>query len=86
MLERVAQPTRPFETVSLDFITGLPPSRWGNKVYNAILVVVDLYTKFCFYIPCTKDIDAQDLAELIFVRVIASVLSTSQAKPGLVKA
>lgn len=73
MLERVAQPTRPFETISLDFITGLPPSRWRNKVYNAILVVVDLYTKFCFYIPCTKDIDAQDLAELIFARVVAFV-------------
>jgi hypothetical protein len=51
-------PSRLAEWVSLDFITGLPPSKWRGRVYDAILVVVDLYTKYALYLTCTKDIDA----------------------------
>jgi hypothetical protein len=69
MLEPLPKPKRPFETITLDFITGLPPSRWRNQVYDAILVVVDAYTKYSIYIPCRKDIDASALAELLLERV-----------------
>jgi hypothetical protein len=40
---------RPFETVSLDLITGLPSS--GSECYTAILVIVDKLTKFAVVIP-----------------------------------
>jgi hypothetical protein len=63
-------PSRPAEWVSLDFITSLPPLKWRGRVYDAILVVVDLYTKYALYLTCTKDIDAQELAQLWFTKVL----------------
>jgi hypothetical protein len=53
----------------MDFITGLPPSPDSNgRVYDAVLVVVDMFSKFTVYLPCTKDIDAKTFAELLFNR------------------
>ena len=70
-LESLPTPSRPFETITMDFITGLPPSKWRNQVHDAILVIVDTYTKWSIYIPCRKDIDAPQLAELFFERVVS---------------
>jgi hypothetical protein len=36
----------------MDFVTGLPVSRRNGVVYDAILVIVDRYTKMARYIPC----------------------------------
>jgi len=55
----------------MDFITGLPPSKWQGNVYDAILVVVDCFTKMSIYIPCTKKVNSVDLAELIFQYVFS---------------
>jgi hypothetical protein len=35
----------------MDFITGLLLSRRGDSVFDAILVIVDRYTKMARYIP-----------------------------------
>jgi hypothetical protein len=59
------------EWVSMDFITDLPPSKWENRVYDSILVMVDMYTKFTVYYPCRKDMTAEDLAELIYTKFIS---------------
>lgn len=57
---------RPFQQISMDFITGLPPSNG----YDAILVVVDHgLTKGVIYIPCTKDIDAAETALKLYRNV-----------------
>ena len=42
--------------MSLDFIIGLPLSKYKDKVYNAILVVVDACMKYNLYIPYIKNI------------------------------
>ena len=34
----------------MDFIIDLPPSKLGEKVYDAVLVVVDRYTKVSKYL------------------------------------
>ena len=70
-LEPLPVPRNPMDWISMDFITGLPPARWQGQVYDAILVVVDLCSKFALYIPTRKDIDASELAELFFERVVA---------------
>ena len=41
-----------------------------RQVYDAILVVVDRYTKVARYIPCTKKITAPELAELFMVKIV----------------
>ena len=61
--------SRPWETMTLDFITGLPPSRWNNQVYDAVLVCVCTYTKMAHYIPCRKTIDAPELATLLIENI-----------------
>ena len=64
-LQSLLVPKAPAELVSMDFITGLPPSKHGGRVYDAILVVVDAFTKYALYLPCWKDINADQLLELM---------------------
>ena len=60
----------PTELVSIDFITGLPPSKHGGRVYDAILVIVDAFIKYTLYLPCQKDINTDQLLELMIEQVI----------------
>jgi len=54
----------------MDFITGLPPSRRGDKVYNIIYIIVDYYTKMALYLPIVKTITATELADLFLNKVV----------------
>lgn len=65
-LQSLPLPTKPFESISMDFITDLPPSTDSltDAVYDSIMVIVDRYTKTTRLIPCRKTIDAPDLARL----------------------
>ncbi|KAJ3551705.1 hypothetical protein NP233_g13027 [Leucocoprinus birnbaumii] len=53
-------PTRPFETISVDLITDLPDSLG----YDAILMVVDRFSKRLYAIPCHKSLDSLGAARL----------------------
>jgi hypothetical protein len=65
-LQPLAIPATPFNMISLDFITGLPESHGKN----AILVVVDRFTKFVQFIVTTIDIMAEETATLLFKRLV----------------
>ena len=58
-------PTRPWESVSLDFITCLP----NVEGYDAILTVVCTLTKMAHFIPCTSTVNARQLAKLFLDNV-----------------
>ena len=66
--------TRPWEGVTMDFVTDLPPSSAESdaqsEAYTCILVIVDRFTKMAIYLPCRKDIDSPELARLFFEHVI----------------
>ena len=49
-------PSRPWESVSMDFVGGLPMSR---KKHDYIFVVVDRFSKMCILMPCKKTITAE---------------------------
>ncbi len=51
--------SKPFEVVSMDFITNLPTSDNGN---DCILVIVDTFTKYVNIIPCKTTINAVEVA------------------------
>ena len=70
-LQPLPVPKGPWEDLTMDFITGLPPSGRKGEAYDAILVVVDRYTKMSLYIPCRKSIDSAGLADLFIDKVIA---------------
>ena len=63
-------PERPWQEISMDCITDLPPSKRGDSVYDAILVVVDRYSKMNLYVPTTKTCTAADLAKLFRDEVV----------------
>ena len=48
---------------------GLPPSKRAACIYDAVLVVVDRYTKVAIYIPTTKTVKAYKVAELLMQEV-----------------
>jgi len=60
-------PLRPWEGVTMDFVTDLPESTASG--YTGILVIVDRLTKMAIYLPCRKDIDSPELARLFFEHV-----------------
>jgi transposase InsO family protein len=65
-LESLPIPTQPWEQVTMDFIVGFPPvmGRDGMEK-DAILVVVDRFTKMVRFFPVTTEIRSQELAELL---------------------
>ena len=65
-LAQLPRPEKPFDEITMDFITGCPPSGSRGKAYDSILVVVDRLTKLAHYIPVKKTIDAPHLATVFF--------------------
>lgn len=63
LLQPLPIPKGPWREVTMDFITELPPSRMNGMVYDAILVIVDRFTKMAHYIPARGDWDGVDLAQ-----------------------
>ena len=59
-------PSRPYQSISMDFIVNLP---WSEG-FNAIYVVVDRLTKHASFIPTTTGLDSEGFAHL-FVKHIA---------------
>ena len=62
-------PHRPWEMVTMDFVSGLPEEP-GTK-FCQILVFVDKFTKYVLLEPCTINITAAQTAQLFIKRIIA---------------
>jgi hypothetical protein len=58
-------PDRPWQDISMDFVTGLP---WSNGC-DAIWVVVHHLTKERHLVPCRTDVDAKELANLFIAHI-----------------
>jgi hypothetical protein len=52
-------PSRPWESISMDFVGGLPMSRKGH---DYLYVVVDHFSKMCILMPCTKQVTKEQTA------------------------
>jgi len=44
-------PSHPWQSISMDFVGGLPKSR---KVHDYLYLVVDRFSKMCILIACNK--------------------------------
>ncbi|KAM4062531.1 reverse transcriptase (RNA-dependent DNA polymerase) [Hirsutella rhossiliensis] len=69
LLAPLPAPSRPWQEISMDFITDLPPVRCEKKIYSGILVVVDRLTRYARYIPVSSRISSDGLAD-VFLREI----------------
>ncbi|MGQ3285828.1 RNase H-like domain-containing protein [Bosea sp. (in: a-proteobacteria)] len=66
-LQPLPIPHDPWESVTVDFVTGLPRTLHG---YDAICVFVDRLTKMTHFVPCKKAITAEETAELFLQHVV----------------
>jgi hypothetical protein len=65
VLKPLPIPTKPWQDISMDFVTGLPSS----EGCDAIWVVVCRLSKQRHLIPCRTDIDAKELADMFIKEV-----------------
>jgi hypothetical protein len=56
-------PSHPWESISMDFVRGLPMSKGGH---DYLYVVVDMFSNMCILIPCKKHIIADQIANVFF--------------------
>ena len=67
LLQPLPIPEERWSSVSLDFITGLPPTPSG---YDTIMVVVDRSTKVAHFIPTVKSVSGEVAAKLFIDNII----------------
>ncbi|KAJ1601071.1 hypothetical protein NDA14_006730 [Ustilago hordei] len=71
LLQPLATPDRPWGSISLNFIEGLPPSKkYDSKTYDSILVIVDRLTKFAILAPTHKTVMAKQSAVLLYGHMV----------------
>ena len=64
--------------MSMDIIVGLPLSADADsKVYDAILVTIDRFTKMAKYFPIHETINAHELADLFHRQIVCSFKTLS---------
>ena len=66
LLQPLPIPTRPWSSISMDFIEGLPKS----NQYSIIMVVVDRFTKYAHFIPVSHPYNATKIANLFSQNVM----------------
>jgi hypothetical protein len=63
-------PLRPWKHISMDWITGLPASETRNgQVFDAILIMVDRFSRIALFLACQTTMDAAEFAETIYREV-----------------
>ena len=69
LLNPLSVPSRPWESVGIDFVGPLPLSKNRNGEYDMIAVVIDRLTSMVHLVPCRQDYKAREMAELVFAEV-----------------
>ena len=59
-------PTQPWESISMDFMGGLPTI---GKGHDYLFLVVDRFSKMCILMPCKKIINGQEATNKFFEQV-----------------
>src|SRR5205085_12422126 len=65
LLQPLPVPDKPWTSISVDFITQLPPSNG----YTSICVFVDRFSKMALFVPTTNQIDAEGTCDLFIKNV-----------------
>ncbi|MBW0540678.1 hypothetical protein O181_080393 [Austropuccinia psidii MF-1] len=69
LLQYLKGPKHPWETISMDWVTGVFPGDKEN--YNACLVIVDKFRKSARCLPCQKEDLSMDSTLLFWNKIIA---------------
>ncbi|KAG8382501.1 hypothetical protein BUALT_Bualt05G0083800 [Buddleja alternifolia] len=66
LLEPLPIPNRPWESISMDFISALPKF----EGFGSIMVVIDRFSKYGSFIACSRDCTAEEAARAFFKNVV----------------
>ncbi|MBW0474202.1 hypothetical protein O181_013917 [Austropuccinia psidii MF-1] len=70
LLQNIEEPKHPWETLNMDWVTGLIPG--GKENFNSCLVIVDRYRKSVRCLPFHKEDTAMDTALLFWNNTIST--------------
>jgi hypothetical protein len=64
---------RPWESITMDFITKLPLSEEPSTgiFYDSIMVIVDRFTKYSYYLPHREATNAEELSYVFYRHIVA---------------
>jgi hypothetical protein len=57
---------RPWESISMDYMSGLPSTKQGN---DCVFLVVDRFSKMAFLVACKKNITTEAIAKIFVEQV-----------------
>ena len=69
LLNPLDVPSKPWESIGIDFVGPLPLSKDHDGEYNSITVVIDRLTGMVHLVPGRVDYTAREVAELVFAEV-----------------
>ncbi|KAH7621093.1 putative Transposon Tf2-9 polyprotein [Nannochloris sp. 'desiccata'] len=67
LLQPLERPGEPWESISMDFIVKLPKTKEG---YDAVMVVVDRFSKYVEFVPTFTTASAEDIATLFYKNIL----------------
>ncbi|MBW0490541.1 hypothetical protein O181_030256 [Austropuccinia psidii MF-1] len=70
LLQHIAQRKHPWETINMDWVTGLVPG--GKENFNACLIIVDRFSRSMRCLPCHKQDTAMDTSLLFWNNIIST--------------
>ncbi|MBW0584175.1 hypothetical protein O181_123890 [Austropuccinia psidii MF-1] len=70
LLQHIEEAKHPWETINMDWVTGLVPE--GKEKYNACFIIVDRFSKSMRFLPCPKEDTAMDIALLFWNNIIST--------------
>jgi hypothetical protein len=66
MYTTLPTPDKPWESISMDYMSGLPSTKHGNEY---VFMVVDRFSKMVIMVICKKSITTETIAKLFFEQV-----------------
>jgi hypothetical protein len=69
LLKSLPVPTRPWQTIGIDFVGPLPASKTRNGTFDMMAVVIDHLTGMVHIVPTKQTQKAKDIAEIVYDHV-----------------
>ncbi|MBW0484678.1 hypothetical protein O181_024393 [Austropuccinia psidii MF-1] len=70
LLQHIEEPKHPWETINIDWVTGIGPG--GKENFNDCLIIVDRFRKSMRFLPCHKEDTAMDTCLLFWNNIIST--------------
>ncbi|MBW0475118.1 hypothetical protein O181_014833 [Austropuccinia psidii MF-1] len=70
LLQHIEEPKNPWESINMDWVTGLVPG--GRENFNSFMIIVDRFSKRIGSLPCHKEDTGMNKALLFWNKIIST--------------